>query len=233
MSEQQKMDQERAALQARIAALEAGQDSLRLVRDEYKRMADEYRGKWAALLARAGLPVGVPDGYALVPVEPTPEMVSAAEEAHMPFGEMDIALRMAILSAPTAQPAAQQSPTVKESLTVAEQSAPDHAEDALEMVEQSAPGEVEDGVDFGFDDRSVRVSQEAYSIFLDREQVLRDDIAALEGQLAARDAGEVRVPVELLSVLASEGLSETESDRYVDAVMDARALLAQRERGGE
>lgn len=44
----------------------------------------------------------VPDGWKLVPVEPTPEMVSAAEEAHMPFGDMDIALRMAILSAPSA-----------------------------------------------------------------------------------------------------------------------------------
>lgn len=42
-----------------------------------------------------------PDGWKLVPVEPTPEMVSAAEEAHMPFGDMDIALRMAILSAPS------------------------------------------------------------------------------------------------------------------------------------
>jgi len=40
-------------------------------------------------------------GWKLVPVEPTPEMVSAAEEAHMPFGDMDIALRMAILSAPS------------------------------------------------------------------------------------------------------------------------------------
>lgn len=42
------------------------------------------------------------DGFVLVPVEPTPEMVSAAEEAHMPFGDMDIALRMAIWSAPSA-----------------------------------------------------------------------------------------------------------------------------------
>lgn len=41
--------------------------------------------------------------WKLVPVEPTPEMVSAAEEAHMPFGDMDIALRMAILSAPSAK----------------------------------------------------------------------------------------------------------------------------------
>ena len=46
--------------------------------------------------------VMVPAGWKLVPVEPTPEMVSAAEEAHMPFGDMDIALRMAILSAPSA-----------------------------------------------------------------------------------------------------------------------------------
>lgn len=41
----------------------------------------------------------VPQGYALVPVEPTPAMIRAAEEAHMPFGDMDIALRMAILAA--------------------------------------------------------------------------------------------------------------------------------------
>ena len=47
-------------------------------------------------------PSAVPDGWKLVPVEPTPEMVSAAEEAHMPFGDMDIALRMATLSAPSA-----------------------------------------------------------------------------------------------------------------------------------
>ena len=45
--------------------------------------------------------------WKLVPVEPTPEMVSAAEEAHMPFGDMDIALRMAILSAPSAPAAVQ------------------------------------------------------------------------------------------------------------------------------
>lgn len=39
---------------------------------------------------------------ALVPVEPTQEMIDAASEAYMPFGDMDIALRMAILSAPSA-----------------------------------------------------------------------------------------------------------------------------------
>jgi len=41
--------------------------------------------------------------YKLVPVEPTDEMVSAAEDAYMPFGDMDIALRMAVLAAPAVQ----------------------------------------------------------------------------------------------------------------------------------
>lgn len=38
--------------------------------------------------------------YKLVPVEPTDEMVSAAEDAYMPFGDMELAIRMAILAAP-------------------------------------------------------------------------------------------------------------------------------------
>lgn len=41
--------------------------------------------------------------YKVVPVEPTPEMVSAAEDAYMPFGDMELALRMAILAAPAVQ----------------------------------------------------------------------------------------------------------------------------------
>ncbi len=39
-------------------------------------------------------------GYALVPVMPTAEMVKQAEEAYMPFGDMELAVRLAILSAP-------------------------------------------------------------------------------------------------------------------------------------
>lgn len=46
---------------------------------------------------------GVPEGFALVPIEPTQAMVDAAEDAHMPFGDMDLALRMAILAAPAVQ----------------------------------------------------------------------------------------------------------------------------------
>ncbi len=45
------------------------------------------------------------------------------------------------------------------------------------------PAEAE-GVDFGFDDRSVKVSQEAYSIFLARE---RHHLAALTAVTAERD----------------------------------------------
>lgn len=55
---------------------------------------------WAADHLRAITKMVVPAGYALVPMEPTPAMIDAAEEAHMPFGDMDIALRMAILAAP-------------------------------------------------------------------------------------------------------------------------------------
>lgn len=61
-----------------------------------RRSADAEAAELRAQLAQQQVP-----GWKLVPFEPTPEMVSAAEEAHMPFGDMDIALRMAILSAPS------------------------------------------------------------------------------------------------------------------------------------
>ena len=38
--------------------------------------------------------------YKLVPVEPTPAMIKAAEHAYMPFGDMELAIQMAILEAP-------------------------------------------------------------------------------------------------------------------------------------
>jgi|SRR5690554_3590776 len=41
--------------------------------------------------------------YKLVPVEPTAEMVGAAEDAYMPFGDMELAIRMAVLAAPSVQ----------------------------------------------------------------------------------------------------------------------------------
>src|SRR5690554_577180 len=41
--------------------------------------------------------------YKLVPIDPTPEMVEAAEDAYMPFGDMEMAIRMAVLAAPAVQ----------------------------------------------------------------------------------------------------------------------------------
>ena len=41
--------------------------------------------------------------YKLVPMEPTEEMVEAAKDAYMPFGDMDMAIRMALLEAPDVQ----------------------------------------------------------------------------------------------------------------------------------
>ena len=56
----------------------------------------EYRSVRAI---RAAL-LTAPPGWKLVPVEPTDEMVDAASEAHMPFGDMHFAITSAILAAP-------------------------------------------------------------------------------------------------------------------------------------
>lgn len=42
----------------------------------------------------------VEDARHMVPYDPTPEMVAAAEDAYFPFGDMELAVRMAILAAP-------------------------------------------------------------------------------------------------------------------------------------
>lgn len=54
-------------------------------------------------------------------------------------------------------------------------------ENKIAVPEESA------GVDFGIDGRSVRVSQEAYSIFLAREAAGREKIATLQQRLTAAD----------------------------------------------
>src|SRR5690606_18244176 len=41
--------------------------------------------------------------YKLVPIDPAPEMVEAAEDAYMPFGDMELAIRLALLAAPAVQ----------------------------------------------------------------------------------------------------------------------------------
>lgn len=40
----------------------------------------------------------VPKDHAVVPLVPTPEMIDAASDAHMPFGDMELAIRSAILA---------------------------------------------------------------------------------------------------------------------------------------
>src|SRR5690606_25709025 len=50
----------------------------------------------------------VSHGWKAVLVEPNSEMVDAAADAYMPFGDMELAIRCAILAAP--QPTAEQEP---------------------------------------------------------------------------------------------------------------------------
>lgn len=54
---------------------------------------------WQEAMARA-----IPPGFQIVPIEPTPAMVAAAEEAHMPFGDMHLAILLANAAAQEKQP---------------------------------------------------------------------------------------------------------------------------------
>lgn len=80
--------------------------------DAIRELVDLIHCNWSQIEQLEARPaVAVPDGYALVPFLPTPEMVRAAEDAHMPFGDMELAVRMAIMSAPAtaaAPPSVQQ-----------------------------------------------------------------------------------------------------------------------------
>ena len=60
----------------------------------YHTAADEA---WAAWQARC------PEGWKCVPVEPTTEMVDAASEMYMPFGDMGAAIQAAVVYAPEEQ----------------------------------------------------------------------------------------------------------------------------------
>lgn len=48
---------------------------------------------------RAAL-IAAPPGWKLVPIPPTDDMIDAAEDAHMPFGDMHFAITSAILASP-------------------------------------------------------------------------------------------------------------------------------------
>ena len=84
------------------------------------------------------------------------------------------------------------------------------------------PAEAE-GVDFGFDDRSVKVSQEAYSIFLARE---RHHLAALSAVTAERDG-----LAAARMAYANEFAPDENGDPDVGNVhANIRALKAERDR---
>lgn len=73
-----------------------------------------------------------------------------------------------------------------------------------------------EGVDFGFDDRSVKVSQEAYSIFLERERALQDVLSAVT---AERD----RLLAELERAYANYNqvsYASTERGKQIDQLRD-------------
>jgi hypothetical protein len=63
--------------------------------------------------------------------------------------------------------------------------------------------QADDTVEFGFDDRAVRVSQEAYAIFLDRESALRQAFQSLQYQLQ-----EMQVQAPSLPAAGSAGVEE-------------------------
>ncbi|MFV3387881.1 hypothetical protein ACNFCJ_21090, partial [Pseudomonas sp. NY15364] len=78
MSEQKKMDAERAAFEV-WAKESASIDRNKFHPEFYEHLPT--RRMWDAWQARASLPVGVPDGYVLVPLIATPEMIEAAVQA--------------------------------------------------------------------------------------------------------------------------------------------------------
>jgi len=81
---------------------------------DYQRKEFEHwfsnEGKWPQAVARNGegyklmgaqdawttWKAARPAGWALVPIKPTPEMIEAAEEGYMPFGDMGFAIQCAI-----------------------------------------------------------------------------------------------------------------------------------------
>lgn len=92
-----------------------------------------------------------------------------------------------------------------------------------------------DGVDFGIDDRSVRVSQEAYSIFLAREQMGKDRVAALQQRLNIADQRvcdqqtELTKARNLISTLDARLLHKDQGIDFRDALISEASELAYKE----
>lgn len=60
---------------------------------------DLIRSEQALHVIRTAL-LTAPPGWKLVPIPPADEMIDAANDAHMPFGDMHFAITSAILAAP-------------------------------------------------------------------------------------------------------------------------------------
>ena len=87
------------------------QEALNLLAAEYSKIGNTFRAEdirngrvnadehLAVNAIRAAL-LTAPPGWKLVPIPPTEEMIDAASDAHMPFGDMHFAITSAILAAP-------------------------------------------------------------------------------------------------------------------------------------
>ena len=206
MSEQQKMDQERAAFvewYGTPKAFEAGD------KNGWSGIA------WAAWRARSSMPVGVPDALR--------EAVEYLDDN--PFNEIGAgsilhrAMRDALAAAQTVK-AEQVQCDAAPSLPA--------AGSAVEEVEVRGLQWLDTGhyrkkpPQFGYNPHD-------WNPLMTVAQCRR-----IVSQLTARDAGEVRVPVELLG-RAVKVLERTANDTLDgrNMAVELRALLAQRERGGE
>ncbi len=70
-----------------------------------KRLRGEFEGQLrvADIIALAAIRAALltaPPGWKLVPIPPTDDMIEAAQDSHMPFGDMHFAITSAILAAP-------------------------------------------------------------------------------------------------------------------------------------
>ena len=83
-----------------LLAAEYERDRVTHVADCIRREAALTRLEYRSVRAIRTALLTAPPGGKLVPVEPTDEMVDAASDAHMPFGDMRFAITSAILAAP-------------------------------------------------------------------------------------------------------------------------------------
>ena len=95
----ERLERENRELRANCENLRNAGLALAFYRDDTDEYAEARRILMTEPENKPPEPV-VTEGWKLVPVEPTDEMVEAALDAHMPFGDMKLAIASANLSAP-------------------------------------------------------------------------------------------------------------------------------------